>query len=52
MTNKLLLMDLDLINWRLKDVSHDIDEYLGTNFTRGKEPSIFLQQYRIENPKC
>ena len=38
---KLLLIDLGLITIKLKDIKDDIDESLGTEFTKGKNSSIF-----------
>ena len=41
MIGKLLLIDLGLINTRLRDSKNDIDDSLNTKFTKGKESSIF-----------
>ena len=38
---KLLLIDLGLINIRLKDIKNDVDEALGTEFKKGKESSQY-----------
>ena len=42
---KLLLIDLGLINIRLKDIKEDIDESLGAEFTKGKNSHIFSKTW-------
>ena len=41
MIGELLLIDLGLINTRLKDINNNIDDFLNTQFKKGKESSIF-----------
>ena len=40
---ELLLIDLGLINTRLKDIKNDIDESLNTEFNIGFESNTFFQ---------
>ena len=48
---KLLLIDLGLINTRLKDIKNDIDESLNTEFTRGFESNTFFQNLESKTQK-
>ena len=48
---ELLLIDLGLINTRLKDIKNDIDEPPNTEFTRGFESNTFFQNLESKTEK-
>ena len=48
---ELLLIDLGLINTRLKYIKNDIDESLNTEFTRGCESNTFFQNLESKTQK-